>query len=68
MESCKSALKKNLKAAKVPANILVEFSVYQTKEDAKEENAHIGIDITFPNYIKKFHVEIRAHRPSPAER
>lgn len=68
MESCKSALKKNLKAAKVPANILVEFSVYQTKEDVKEENAHIGIDITFPNYIKKFHVEIRAHRPSPAEK
>lgn len=65
MASCKEELDKNVKAAKIPGNIIVEFNVYQTKEDVKEENAHIGIDVTFPNYIKKFHVEIRAHRPSP---
>jgi len=66
MEECKADLKKNLKLAKIPANIVVGFSVYQTKADQKEENAHIGIDVTFPNYIKKFHVEIRAHRPQIA--
>ena len=66
MEECKGELKKNLNNAKIPANIKVEFSLYQTKADEKEENAHIGIDITFPNFIKKFHVEIRAHRPQSA--
>ena len=66
MDECKAELRKNVKLAKIPANIQVEFDIYQTKADQKEENAHIGIDITFPNYIKKFHVEIRAHRPQIA--
>lgn len=67
MEACKGDLEKNTKLAKIPANIKVVYNLYQTKEDVKEENAHIGIDVTFPNYAKKFHVEIRAHRPTSAE-
>ena len=66
MISCKEELEKQHKLARIPANIKVEYKLYQTKEDVKEENAHIGIDITFPNYIKKFHVEVRAHRPQAA--
>lgn len=64
MKNAQDDLEKNVSLANIPASIGVTFNVYQTKADVKEENAHVGITVEFPDYIKKFHVEIRAKRPT----
>lgn len=67
MANAKADLEKATINANIPATIKVSYNLYQTKADKKEENAHVGIDVEFPNYIKKFHVEIRAKRQSTTE-
>lgn len=64
MKNVQDDLEKNVSLANVPASIKVSFNVYQTKADVKEEDAHVGITVEFPDYIKKFHVEIHAKRPT----
>ena len=66
MKNVQNDLEKNVSLANIPASIKVAFDVYQTKADVKEENAHVGITVEFPDYIKKFHVEIKAKRPTAA--
>ena len=65
--NAQDALNKNTAMANIPSTIGVTYSIYQTKNDIREDNAHVAIDVTFPNYFKKFHVEIHAHRPETEE-
>lgn len=64
MVNCKKDLDDRTAEAAIPKTIKIDFQLYQTKLDVKEDNAHIGVDITFPNYAKKFHLELRAKRPT----
>ena len=62
LSNAKDALKSNVSLARVPSTIVVNFDLYQTKADKKNENAHCAIEVKFPDYAKKFHVVITAKR------
>ena len=64
LKDAKASLEANVGLARVPATIRVTFDMYQTKQDVKDENAHVAIDVYFPDYAKKFHVVITARRNS----
>ena len=64
MNNCRKDLEDKTAAASIPRSIKITYNLYQTKLDVKEDNAHIGVDIEFPNYAKKFHLELRAKRPN----
>jgi len=67
LSSAKEALETARTQARIPSTIGVSFDLYQTKADVKAENAHCAIDVTFPNYIKKFHVVVTAKRETVSE-
>lgn len=62
--NCKKDLEDKTAAAAIPKTIKINYNLYQTKLDVKEDNAHISVDIEFPNYAKKFHLELHAKRPA----
>ena len=62
LSAAKDALVANVTLARIPSTIKVNFDLYQTKADKKEENAHCAIEVQFPDYVKKFHVVITAKR------
>lgn len=62
LSEAKRVLKSNVSSARVPSTIQVDFDLYQTKADKKDENAHCAIEVKFPDYVKKFHVVITAKR------
>jgi hypothetical protein len=63
MAAAQQRMNLELKRSSIPSTIGIYTVVYQTKEDARTENAHCDIVFRFPNYAKKFTVTIYAIRP-----
>jgi hypothetical protein len=56
-------MNRELGRSSIPNTITMTTVVYQTKEDARTDNAHCDIVFRFPNYPKRFRITIYALRP-----